>query len=221
MVCQAVRVHHRLDRLDAAFVSAAAISLQLIRRPEVAGRWSKPSVLPKMSVGALACHLGRQAVRAAELLPVATNVPPLDSADAHYNSAAWVTSTSPDDPPNDRGTDDADAALGIAALEHRATDALDTVRGILAAGEARDVVLIPWQGWSLRRDDFLLTRLLEILVHSDDLALSIDVSPPSFPDDALTPVLDLLTRLAVGRHGQSAVIGTLTRQERSRNISAF
>lgn len=214
-------MHHRLDRLDAAFVSAASISLELIRSREVADHWSEPSVLPKMSIGALACHLGRQAVRAAELLPVATDVPPLDSAEAHYNSAAWVTSTSPDDPPNDRGIDDADAALGITALEHRATDALDSARRILAAGDARDVVLIPWQGWALRRDDFLLTRLLEIVVHTDDLALSIGVQPPTFPDDAFTPVLELLTRLAVGRHGQSAVISTLTRRERSRNISAF
>lgn len=73
----------------------------------------------------------------------------------------------------------------------------------------------------MQRDDFLLTRLLEIVVHTDDLALSIDVPPPTFPDDAVTPVLELLTRLAVGRHGQSAVISTLTRRERSRDISAF
>ena len=52
----------------------------------------------------------------------------------------------------------------------------------------------------MRRDDFLLTRLLEIVVHTDDLALSIDVLPPTFPDDAFTSVLELLTRLAVGRH---------------------
>ncbi len=214
-------MHHRLDRLDAAFVSAASISLELIQRREVAHQWSKPSVLPKMSVGALSCHLGRQAVRAAELLVVATDVPPLDSADAHYISAAWVTSTSPDDPANNRSTDDVEAALGVTALEHRASEALDSTREILAAGDACDVVLIPWQGWSLRRDDFLLTRLLEIVVHTDDLALSIDVPPPTFPDDTFTPVLELLTRLAVGRHGQSAVISTLTRRERSRNISAF
>ena len=211
----------RLDRLDAAFVSAASISLALIRRPEVARQWFESSVLPKMSVGALACHLGRQAVRAAELLAVVTDVPPLDSADAHYSSAAWVTSTSPDDPPNDRSVDEDEATLGATALAHRASTALDSLREILATGDARDVVMIPWQGWSLRRDDFLLTRLLEIVVHTDDLALSIDVAPPAFPDDAFTPVIELLTRLAVGRHGQSAVISTLTRRQRSRIISAF
>lgn len=79
---------------------------------------------------------------------MATDVPPLDSVDAHYQQAAWVTTTSPDDPPNDRSTDDTEAALGAAALKDRTAEALGQVRGLLAAGVARDVILIPWQGWS-------------------------------------------------------------------------
>ena len=210
-----------VDRLDAQFLLGFSTALGLLSRPEVAERWFMPSVLPKMSVGALACHLGRQAVRAVECLPAATDVPPLASADAHYHSAAWVTSTSPNDPPNDRATDNADAALGADALVQRATAAMEAARGVIAGGEARNVVLIPWQGWSLRRDDFLLTRLVETVVHTDDLALSIDVEAPAFPEEVAAPVLELLLRLAVTRHGQSAVISTLTRRERSQIISAF
>jgi hypothetical protein len=200
---------------------AAAVALELVSRDEVREQWLRPSVLPKMSVGALACHLGRQVVRAAELLPRATDVPPLESVDEHYHRAAWVTSTSPDDPPNDRSTDEASAELGAALLADRSAEALDTVRRLLADGTARDVVLIPWQGWSLRRDDFLLTRMLEIVVHSDDLALSAGVPTPAFPGEVFAPVRDLLVRLAVRRHGQSAVISALTRSERTQIISAF
>lgn len=207
--------------LDVEFPIAGAIALDLIQRVEVCDQWLQPSALPKMSVGALACHLGRQVVRAAELLPVATDIPPLDSVDAHYQRAAWVTATSPDDPPNDRGTDDAAAALGPAALKDRTAEALRKVRGLLETGSARDVIAIPWQGWSLRRRDFLLTRMLEIVVHTDDLAISLDVPPPEFPAEVFVPVCDLLVRLAVARHGQSAVISALTRSERSRVIAAF
>lgn len=210
-----------VDRLDTAFPAGAAIALDLIRRAEVHEQWPRPSALPKMSVGALACHLGRQPVHAAELLPVATEVPPLDSADEHYRRAAWVTSSSPDDPANDRGTDDAEAALGAAALDDRVTRALESVRHLLATGGATGVVLIPWQGWSLRRHDFLLTRLLEIVVHTDDLAVSVGVPTPEFPDEVFAPVRDLLVRLAVRRHGQSALIGTLTRRERAAAVAAF
>jgi hypothetical protein len=160
-------------------------------------------------------------VRAAALLPVATDVPPLEGVDEHYHRAAWVMSASPDDPPNDRSTDDAEAALGAAALADRCAEALETVRRLLADGAARDVVPIPWQGWSLHRDDFLLTRMLEIVVHADDLALSVGVRTPEFPADVFAPVRDLLVRLAVARRGQSAVISALARSERTQPISAF
>jgi Mycothiol maleylpyruvate isomerase N-terminal domain len=214
-------VESRIDRLDNAFPTAATVALELIRRSEVADQWLMPSVLPKMSTGALACHLGRQVVQAAELLPMATDLPPLESVDAHYHQAAWVMSTSPDDPQNDRSADDAEAALGAAALADRTSGALETVGRLLAAGAARDVVPIPWQGWSLRRDDFLLTRMTEIVVHADDLALSVGVPTPEFPAEVFAPVRDLLVRLAVRRHGQSAVVSTLTRSERTQVISAF
>jgi hypothetical protein len=203
------------------FLSAAAVALDLVQRREVGEQWLMPSVLPKMSIGALACHLGRQVVRAAALLPRATDVSPLEYVDEHYRRADWVKSTSPDDPPNDRSTDDAEAALGQAALADRSAVALETVRRLLADGTARGVVLIPWQGWSLRRDDFLLTRMLEIVVHADDLSLSVGISTPEFPAQVFGPVRDLLVRLAVERHGQSAVISALTRRERTQSIAAF
>jgi len=214
-------VRDQMTRFDTEFPIAAAIALDLIQRAEVGEHWLKPSALPKMSIGALACHLGRQVTRAAELLPMETNVPPLDSVDAHYQRSAWVTTTSPDDPPNDRSTDNTEAAQGWAALKDRTAEALEKVRGLLATGAARDVISIPWQGWSLRRGDFLHTRMLEIVVHADDLAISLNVPTPEFPAEVFTPVSDLLVRLAVKRHGQSALISALTRTERPQLISAF
>ncbi|TCC37503.1 hypothetical protein E0H75_40205 [Kribbella capetownensis] len=192
-----------------------------VQQAQVSDRWLRPSVLPKMSVGELACHLGRQLTLAAELLQATTAIPPLDSVDEHYHRAAWVMTSSPDDPPNDRTAAEAEAALGVAALRTRVDKALATLTTLLASHTTADVVLIPWQGWSLRRDDFLLTRMLEIVVHTDDLALSVGVPTPRFPEEVFAPVRDLLVRLAVRRNGQSAVISTLTRRERSQVISAF
>jgi hypothetical protein len=214
-------VSNQTTQLDTAFPVAGAIALDLIQRAEVRDQWQRPSALPKMSVGALACHLGRQLVRAAELLPVPTDVSPLDSVDEHYQRAAWVTTTSPDDPPNDRSNDDAEAALGPAALNDRVAAALAEVNRLFDSGTAADAVFISWQGWSLRRDDFLLTRMLEIVVHADDLAVSVGVDTPEFPDEVFAPVRDLLVRLAVGRRGQSALISALARRERAGVISAF
>lgn len=206
---------------DEAFLRAGEIMLELIDSPPVAERWQRPSALPRMSVGALACHLGRQTSRAAELLPVATDQQPLAAVDDHYRQAPWVRSTSLDDPANDRSGDDADAELGVAALVQRSRESLAAVRALMPSDAAQPVVLIPWQGWSLRRDDFLLTRMLEIVVHSADLAASLDVPMPVFPPEVFGPVRDLLVRLAVATHGQQALVSTLTRSERQQPLSAF
>ncbi len=61
----------------------------------------------------------------------------------------------------------------------------------------------------------------ERLAHADDLALSVGVLAPESPAEVFAPVRDLLVRLAVRRHGQSAVISTLSRSERTQVISAF
>ncbi|GAA3557709.1 hypothetical protein GCM10022222_46590 [Amycolatopsis ultiminotia] len=208
-------------QLDEAFLDGATTCSAFLRADAVRTSWGAASALPEMSVGALACHLARQVSRAAELLRASPELPTLASADQHYARAAWVTAESVHDPANDRTTDDAEAALGFDWMVQRFDTDLAAVTEQLRSGTASEVVDIPWQGWSLRREDFLRTRLLEIVVHSADLAASLELPSPEFPDAAFSPVLDLLARLAVGRHGQAAVIGSLTRRERTRNISAF
>ena len=76
-------------------------------------------------------------------------------------------------------------------------------------------MLVPWQGWSLSSADFVLTRTMEVLVHSDDLAASIGVETPRFPDEAADAVLALLASVAAERHGQVAVLRALSRPQRS------
>ncbi|MEV7328409.1 hypothetical protein [Micromonospora sp. NPDC093244] len=135
--------------------------------------------------------------------------------------SAWVTEGTPAADAVATGSDEADALRGPADLHARSGEALAQVSDLLSRGGALDIVPIPWQGWSLRRADFLLTRQLEIVVHSDDLAVSVGVPTPEFPAEVFDPVRDLLVRLAVRRHGQSALIGALSRSERARDISAF
>ena len=104
------------------------------------------------------------------------------------------------------------------ALIHDLVPDLDEVLATDRVGS----VLIPWQGWSLSDDDFLLTRMMEIVVHSDDLAASVGLEAPEFPDEVVVPVLDLLTRLAVRRHGATALVRTLTRPQRApATVAAF
>lgn len=74
---------------------------------------------------------------------------------------------------------------------------------------------MPQTGWALGLGDFLTTRLVELAVHMDDLAVSVGLATRELPDAVFDPVLTLPARLAVRRHGQAAVLRALTRAERA------
>lgn len=66
------------------------------------------------------------------------------------------------------------------------------------------------------------SRMLELTVHSDDLVVSVGVGTPRFPENVVETVVDLLSRLAVRRHGATNVIRALSRAERApASITAF
>ena len=62
----------------------------------------------------------------------------------------------------------------------------------------------------------------EMVVHGDDLASSVGLPTPEYPEAAIEPVLALLTGVAARRHGQTAVVRALSRPQRApASISAF
>jgi hypothetical protein len=196
----------------------------LLGRPEVAAAWSRPSALAEWSVGGLAAHLAGQVITVARVLDVPTDHSlrpiPLDD---HYARAAWV-GAEVHDPVNAgiREGGEKEAAAGPEGVLGRVRAARVAVADRLPLEAIDRVVLIPWQGWALTLDDFLTTRMMEIVVHSDDLAASVGLEAPAFECAVLDPVLGLLTRLAIRRHGQSAVVAALARQERApASIAAF
>jgi len=63
-------------------------------------------------------------------------------------------------------------------------------------------------------DDYLPTRIVEIVVHADDLAVSVGAPPVPFPADVVDVVVDVLVRTARVTHGDLAVVRALSRRER-------
>ena len=55
-------------------------------------------------------------------------------------------------------------------------------------------------------------------MHSDDLAASVDVPTPDFDAAVLDPVLRLLTAVSLRRHGQDALVRTLSRPQRAPGV---
>lgn len=213
-------VMDRIDRI--AFVAACRTAFDLASRPEVADAWTSESSCKGMTVGGLAQHLLAQPERVVQLLSAAPEGDPIPAIE-HYRRAAWVQS----DPEAEvnveirTSADDAATAGHDAVLTHT-REVLDALPDVLSAHRSPDVVHVPWQGWTLTADDFLLTRSLELVVHSDDLASSVGLPTPPMPERVVGPVLALLTSLAVERHGQAALVRTLSRPQRAPGIvSAF
>ncbi|NUR85753.1 MAG: hypothetical protein HOY71_16880 [Nonomuraea sp.] len=206
-----------------SYLVAASSAVALLRDPLVAAAWGKPSALTEFSVAGLAGHLAHQLVRVDNVLADGTlDGEPIPLIE-HYARSAWVQAgLDHESNVGIRQGGEAAAKDGPAALAAGTEERLAAQRSGLPAQPADRVVHVASSGWSLRLDDFLLTRLLELVVHSDDLAASVGLETPELPASVLDPVIDLLARLAVHRHGPTAVIRTLSRAERApATISAF
>jgi hypothetical protein len=66
----------------------------------------------------------------------------------------------------------------------------------------------------IRLDDYLATRLVELCVHVDDLAVSLGEPAPPLPEAATGLAVRILVDVARQRHGDRAVLRALTRRER-------
>jgi hypothetical protein len=62
--------------------------------------------------------------------------------------------------------------------------------------------------------DYLVTRLVEMVVHLDDLAHSIGEDLPAPPGAAIDLTLATLFEMAVARNGPDAMMRALSRTER-------
>ncbi|MEV4569309.1 maleylpyruvate isomerase N-terminal domain-containing protein [Nonomuraea sp. NPDC049419] len=205
-----------------SYLLAAESAVELLRHPAVAASWDKPSALMEFSVAGLAGHLAHQLVRVGEALTPSGTVQPPVTLMEHYTRSPWVQAgLDHESNLSIRRGGEAAAAAGPALLVERSQALLDMQRAALGSEPADRVVNTP-AGWTLLLDDFLLTRLVELVVHGDDLAASVGVETPRLPPSVIDPVVELLARLAVHRHGPTAVIRTLSRAERApATISAF
>jgi hypothetical protein len=206
-----------------AYLVAAASTADLLRDPAVAGSWDSLSALTGFSVGGLAAHLAAQVLFVPDTLERPRPDDDPVSLLGHYERVQWIGAGLDEDVnvAIRRGGEDA-AAEGPDRLAARVEAAVQHLREVLPAEPSDRRVSPPAGPWGLRLDDFLVTRMMEIAVHSDDLACSVHVPTPDLPPTVLDPVFALLTQLAVRRHGSSALLRALSRAERApETIAAF
>jgi hypothetical protein len=207
----------------AAFLAAARTSQSLLRDSAVAGSWTQPSALEGFTVGGLAEHLASQMFTTARVLGEPPSTDELVPVWEHYARAAWVGADL-DAEVNMAIRDGGEQAAseGPEALLGRVSQALTDLEQLLPASSSDRWIRPPAGPWSLTLPDFLLTRMMEMVVHCDDLAHSLHLETPEFDAEVQDPVLALLLGISVRRHGTVAVVRALSRAERApESIAAF
>jgi len=206
-----------------AYLLAAAAAADLLDHPAVAAKWDAPSALEGFSVRGLSGHLAGQVLFVPQTLqgpgPEGEPIALLD----HYTRVTWIDAgVDAEVNTTIRDNGERSAHMGAPALAESVRAAIEELRPVLD-NEPDDRLVSPPAGpWGLRLDDFLVTRMMEIAVHSDDLAYSVSIPTPELPPSIVDPVLALLSGLAVRRHGTPALLRALARAERApAAINAF
>lgn len=197
------------------FLAAALAAETLIASPEVAAQWEQPSALEGYTVAGLAGHLARAVLTLDRYLDgPAPDVEPTDAAG--YVVAVLGTHDPIDSEFHGRVRARAaqDAAGGQQALVDRLRDARQRLADRLADTDpgqsiaALDDTVLPVE-------EYLVTRLVELVIHLDDLAVSVGLPGPSgVPTGAYEATAALLATVASRRVGPLPVIRSLARRER-------
>ena len=198
----------------AAFLDAATCAAELLGRTEVANQWNEVSVLAEFSISALAGHLLR-AIKTVELYldgPEPT-AEPLDAA-SYYQTLAITPDISSQLNRDVRERGAEMSAAGPAAVAEEARAVTERLTGRLA-DEAGDREIQVLGNLAITLDEYLRTRVVELVVHADDLVLSagLDDGVAIAPSTTTVAILALVD-LARLRHGDLAVVRALTRRER-------
>ena len=207
----------RAAELRPVLAEAAASVLELVGSPEVGREWNQPSALDGMTVGGLAAHV-IGALRMVLVL-LARERPDTDVVATPF---AFFGDNRREGPSADdersrliAATAEEGAAEGQAEVVDELTSVMAQVDATLAEQPADTTMAtsrIP--DAVCRLDDYLLTRLAEVVLHGDDLAASVGVvwHPPS---RAAGATIDLLVDMTRERVGDLEVLRALAREERS------
>lgn len=200
----------------AAFLAAGTAARTVIADPATTERWTARSRLTGFTVGGLAAHLARAVTVVEEYL----RTEPGPDAERVDDSVAYYRSIDlPDDPADPvhaaiRGRGEDAAAVGPAAVIEGLDRALARLGVDLPQrGSAERIAVVG--GRSIPVDEYLVTRIVELLVHTDDLATDVEADPPMPDPGAADLAIGCLIGLARDRAGDVEVLRALSRRERA------
>lgn len=202
-----------MNEVRTAYLRTAQAAVELLGRRELGERWNDMSVLSEFEIGALAGHLARGVLTVYWYL----DMPEPDQAvvtAAEYFAPHVAASPGTETNTRIRARGDETAKGGWARLYLDTGKAADRLADRLE-DEPHDRRL-PAVDQALVIDEYLKTRIVELVFHIDDLARSLDLETPDLPSEAITIAIAVLVGTARVRHGDRAVLNALARRERDK-----
>ena len=200
-------------RVRALVVEAVDAAAVLMADDEVTARWDEPSALAGMTIGALCAHLVRAA---GATLAYLDRTDPAARPDGELLTPVTYFHAAIDSPIHERikEVSAGEAAAGPAELAAKCAGIAESM-GVRFAAEPGDRLVAALGGRMLLLDDFCRTRLIEVLLHLDDLAASIGRPCPPTSAEGRAIVIDIVVGIARMQHGDWAVLHALARRERA------
>jgi hypothetical protein len=186
----------------------------------LAERYESPSALAEFSVRGLTGHLRRALTMVESYLDQPAPDPGAGVDGQAMSAAAYFATVLPADRDLDSEFHQAIRQRGIETAPDRPDDfslvwaesAGNLITRLEQEPENRLVQV--FGGVILTLDEYLATRLVELVVHADDLAVSLDVAPALLSPAVTGLVITTLVEVARLRHGDTAVVRALSRRER-------
>lgn len=196
-----------------AFLAAARYAGDVLASPVLAAAWTRDSALPRMTVGAVAGHLFLVIRRVDKHLDAPEEIATGARAIANYGWLRVQTEEDLDRPDHQTVRADGDhvANWGWQAVAAAYAERVNKLDARLATGCPETVVLA---SGVMDFQAYLATRVVDVLVHADDLAASVGLTPSDLPADAATVAIELLVDAARSIHGDLEILRSLTRSER-------
>ncbi|MBT5139455.1 MAG: hypothetical protein HOH36_08690 [Acidimicrobiaceae bacterium] len=200
-------------QIRALVVEAVEASAELMASSPVADQWNEASALEGMTVGALAAHLVRAAGSTIAYLD-RTPVDALPSTELLTPTTYFHAAIGSPIHERIKHVSAQESSLGHSALTEKCTQLAADLKTRLAT-EPDDRLVAALGDRFLTLDDFCRTRMIEVLVHLDDLAVSTSQRRPVTDPTGIAIVIDISVGIARHAHGDWNVLYALARTERS------
>lgn len=193
------------------FLSSCRDVATALADPRVHQAWDEPSVLEQQTVGSVAAHVGRGCWIALRYLDGGEPTGPIDFDSAADYFAKLMEAATPKLHSGIRERGAEGATAGSQSVHQQLIDELAVLEGRLTE-ERNDRLVTVYGDNTMYLDDYLETRIVEQVVHLDDLAQSIGVEPFEVAAEAAKLAIACGADIGSRRFGAAAMVRALFRE---------